>query len=170
MAMVSSKVLSEVEHSELQKFLTFNEKTAFRDTTFIWTLLHTGARVSEVLAICGRDLVFEGQRLFVRGLKNSLDRELPLTAFLFNRLKVLATDPDGKIFPFTYSNARLIWKHYRPGKKKIHSMRHYRAFEIYRKHKDVRLVQKVLGHRSLMTTLIYTDYDYTAEELRRAML
>ncbi len=171
MDLTSQKVLSGLEHEELQKMLQLNEQTDFRNTTFIWMLLHTGARVSEVLAIRPKDLL-PGPQVFIRGLKNSNDRELPLTGFLFDRMKFLARGlgEDEKVFPFEYSNAAVIWQHWRPAKKKIHSLRHFRAMEIYRKSKDIRLVQRVLGHKSMMTTMIYTEYDYSAQELRRALM
>ncbi len=172
MELTRAKVLSSDEHRELQKMLEINEQKDFRNTTFIWMLLHTGARVSEVLAIRPKDLISEGMGVFIRGLKNSNDRELPLTPFLFNRMRVLCNgvESEEKIFPFGYSNAQLIWSHWRPAKKKIHSLRHYRAMEIYRKSKDIRLVQRVLGHKSMMTTMIYTEYDYSRTEMQRALM
>jgi integrase/recombinase XerD len=35
-------------------------------------------------------------------------------------------------------------------------LRHTYATELYRQSKDIRLVQKALGHASLATTMIYT--------------
>jgi len=37
-----------------------------------------------------------------------------------------------------------------------HMLRHTYATELYRQNKDIRLVQKALGHASLSTTMIYT--------------
>jgi integrase len=47
--------------------------------------------------------------------------------------------------------------------KEVHShrFRHTRALELYRKTKDVRLVQKFLGHRSLETTQHYLQVSLT---------
>lgn len=170
--LTKEKFLSKNEHDQLQATLTKHDKVDFRNTTFIWMLLHTGARVTEVLNILAEDLVIEGNLVSIRGLKKSKDRELPLYPYLFNRMIVLANGkkPTERVFEFGYHRARDIWSEYRPVKKKIHSLRHTRAMEIYRKTKDVRLVQKVLGHRFLSTTMIYLDYEYTQEELRRAML
>ncbi len=167
-----SKFLSEGEHRELSEALATNAVVEFRNTTFLWMLLHTGSRVSEMLAVRGKDLNLESMDLFVRGLKNSNDRELPLTPFLYNRMKILAGEvgPDERIFPFGYSNARDIWLYYRPGKKKLHSLRHYRALEIYKKTKNVLLVKQVLGHKSLATTMIYLEYAQGREDIRQALM
>ena len=172
MALYVEKFLNQVEYDQLNASLLKNEKSCFRDTTLLWMLLHTGARVSEVLAIRPRDFIPDGKRVHIIGLKNSNPREMPLTPFLYERMQTLAegVDADSKIFKFGYFRAREIWNWWRPAPKKIHSLRHYRAQEIYKRTKDVRLVQKVLGHRYLSTTLIYLDYEYTADELRRAMI
>jgi integrase len=172
MGLTKAKYLSSDEHASLINCLTKYESSDFRNTTFLWMLLHTGARVSEVLAIRPQDLVFEGMSVFITGLKDSKDRELPLTPWLFNRMSVLAkgTSPGARIFSFSYTRARDIWTQYRPVAKKMHSLRHTRALEIYRRHRDIRLVQRVLGHRSLTSTLVYTEYDYNQDELRKAML
>jgi integrase/recombinase XerD len=37
-----------------------------------------------------------------------------------------------------------------------HMLRHTYATELYRQTKDIRLVQKALGHENLATTMIYT--------------
>ena len=47
--------------------------------------------------------------------------------------------------------------------------RHTYATELYRSSKDIRLVQKALGHASLSTTMIYTHIvDDDMEEAMRA--
>ena len=45
---------------------------------------------------------------------------------------------------------------YRPGKA-AHAMRHSYAVEMYRQERDLRAVQKQLGHASVQTTQIYAD-------------
>lgn len=51
-----------------------------------------------------------------------------------------------------------------------HMLRHTYATELYRETKDIRLVQKALGHASLATTMIYTHIvDDDMETAMRAL-
>jgi integrase/recombinase XerC len=54
--------------------------------------------------------------------------------------------------------------------KKFHSLRHTFAIELYQKTKDLRLVQVALGHRNITNTMIYADYVYSQQELRKLIL
>ena len=76
---------------------------------------------------------------------------------------------DEQIFKITYIRFYQIWKDYRPCNKGIHSLRHTFALNLYKKTKDIRIVQQALGHRSLNSTLIYQSYQYTISELRKAI-
>lgn len=164
-----SKYLTNSERLTLEESLEKYTAGDFRNAVFLKLMLYTGARVSEVLAIRRKDLFFDGPSIHIQASKGSLDRDLPLSKELYKNLLVLADGlaPDERIFKFGYDNARLIWNHWRPVNKRIHSLRHTRAMEIYQKSKDVRLVQKFLGHKSLSSTLVYTEYDYTAREFRK---
>ena len=48
-----------------------------------------------------------------------------------------------------------------------HTFRHTFATNLYQKSKDIRLVQKALGHRSIQTTQIYADV--SREDMKKAM-
>jgi len=48
--------------------------------------------------------------------------------------------------------------------KSVHSIRHSYATELYRNSKDLRAVQKQLGHASITTTMVYADV--TKEDIR----
>ena len=48
--------------------------------------------------------------------------------------------------------------------KSVHALRHSYAVELYRKERDLRAVQKQLGHSSIETTQIYADV--TVEDLQ----
>jgi len=54
-----------------------------------------------------------------------------------------------------------------PEKVSPHTFRHTFATDLYRETKNIRLVQKALGHSDLSTTMIYTHV--VDEELEEAM-
>ncbi|HMN69805.1 MAG TPA: hypothetical protein PKC28_14775 [Bdellovibrionales bacterium] len=41
---------------------------------------------------------------------------------------------------------------------------------LYKKSKDLRLVQVALGHRNITNTMVYADYVYSQQELRKLIL
>lgn len=133
--------------------------------------LKTGARAQEILNIQKSDLNAYDMTVFIRGLKNSNDREIPLQNALFLKLQRYADTVEGsKVFNITYDRLYQVWDLYRPVHKKFHSLRHTFAIQLYRKTKDLRLVQVALGHRNITNTMIYADYAYTQDELRKLIL
>lgn len=128
----------------------------------------TGARASEILNIEKRDLNPDAQSVFIRGLKGSNDRELPLTTDFFLELQRYAkTIAGARLFPIGYHRLRDIWAFYRPVEKRFGTLRHTFAIRLYSATLDLRLVQAALGHRSITNTMIYAEYHYTLEELKR---
>jgi len=49
--------------------------------------------------------------------------------------------------------------------KSVHALRHSYAVQLYKKEKDLRAVQKQLGHSSIQTTQIYADV--TKEDIQQ---
>lgn len=162
------------------KFLTDPEIAALKETLqrykdkdptnvlLIELALYTGARASEVLALESKDLNPEDKTVFIKGLKGSMDREIPLSDDVFCRLSKLSKT--GKLFPINYNKFRNIWLLYRPVKKKLHSLRHSFAMTTYKNHKDIALVQMALGHVSLQNSNVYVRYHYKKEEFRKLLL
>ena len=133
--------------------------------------LRTGARAQEVLNLQKADLNTYDQSIFIRGIKGSNDREIPLEARFFEMLHRFSeplTTP--RLFPIGYHRLHQIWELYRPVPKKFHSLRHTFAIELYQKTKDLRLVQVALGHRNITNTMVYADYVYSQTELRKLIL
>ena len=142
----------------------------------IWVALRTGARAQEVLNLRFADLNTYDESVFIRGLKGSNDREIPLHSELFTRLFRFAeknrAEKGGKeeIFPISYNRLYQVWEMYRPIPKKFHALRHTFAIELYQKTKDLRLVQVALGHRNITNTMVYADYVYSQQELKKLIL
>lgn len=168
----STKFLQDAEYEHLTRVLEQMKDKEPRDTLMLQLLLNTGARPSEMLALRGMDVNWHEGSVFIRGIKGSRDRDIPIPPWLLQKLKECTGEPRGeeKLFKVSYSRLSQIWCSYRPVKKALRSTRHTFAVRLYRKTKDVRLVQLALGHRWLQTTEIYLDYQYSMDEMKAALL
>lgn len=178
MSFGSSKFLSVDEDTRL-KTLFVNEKN--RNTLALELLRTYGMRSSELLLLTPKSINRESKSLFVKGTKKSSDRELPLNEELLERLEaecIGCLNENTRIFNFSRQRLFEIWHYYREliypygpsSKKKLHSLRHTVGIELYKRTRDIRLVQKFLGHKSIANTMIYLDFVYTQEEFRKAMV
>ena len=150
--------------NELESFENLLEKQLDReprDCLVLLLALKTGARAQEILNLRKSNLNHYENSVFIQGIKGSNDREIPLHASLFRRLanytesmpaRQIGKMTDDRLFPITYNRLRQIWELYRPVHKKLHSLRHTFAIQLYKKTKDIRLVQVALGHRNVMNT------------------
>lgn len=147
-----------------------------RDSLLLRLLLETGARATEILNVRVSDLSEVDQTVFIKGIKGSNDREIPLSSDLFTLVKGLVDSGSGlpnsgtKLFPISYKRLFQIWNEYKPGPKKLHSLRHTFAINLYKRSRDLRLVQVALGHRNIANTMVYADYIYSKQELRKLLL
>ena len=167
----SSKYLIATELESLTALLVRLKYKEPRNTLMIRLGLATGARASEILNLTKEDITVHEDlaTIFIKGIKGSNDREIPLNKELSLELCEYAKDKH-ILFDMTYQNFRKIWKTYTPSRSKgIHSLRHTFALNLYNKTKDLRLVQYALGHRNIENTMIYARYNYTSTELRSAL-
>lgn len=171
-ALNKNKYLLDPEYDHLQLLLTRYKLQDPRNCLALAMALKTGARAQELLNLRKSDLNPYDQSVFITGVKGSNDRELPLEAAFFEELEhyTRSMNPDDLLFNITYHRLRQIWCDYRPVAKKFHCLRHTFAIRLYRKTKDVRLLQVALGHRNITNTMIYADYIYSQTELRRLLL
>lgn len=162
-----SKFLSK---EEVEKIEGYFEKSPNRDTFILMFALLTGARASEILAVKKSDIDLKAKSVYIRGLKGSNDREVPLPTKFFKKLLKFSEECVGEeLFPITYRRLAQIWDLYKPSKKPFHSLRHTFAMNLYAKTHDLRLTQVALGHRNVMNTMIYADYQYQQDEMRKLM-
>jgi integrase len=172
------KHLNDAELLEFLKRITVN--TGTRDAVLLSVLFYTGARASECLNITWSDLNKQHHSILIRGLKRSKDRTLPIPPTLFKQLRSLRakdTRDSDRVFDICYQRLVQIWNQYRPASRPqgeerfgVHSLRHTFAIRLYKKHRDLRLVQMALGHRNINNTLVYADYVYETEELKQLVL
>ena len=164
-----NKYLLEPERLKLEYLLKSHLQDDSRNCLALLVGLHTGARAQELLNLTWEDLNASDESVYIRGIKGSNDREIPLSPWIFKALQRLERRKE-EIFPISYNRLRQIWQLYRPVEKKLHALRHTFAIRLYQKTKDIRLVQVALGHRSITNTMIYADYIYTRDELRKLIL
>ncbi len=179
-----TKYLLDPEYDKLIYLLKSHIENDRRNCVLLLLALNIGARAQELLNIRWSDINEYDQTVFIKGIKNSNDRELPLPDWLFRELLKIKSSP-GKppklggaqlkispqlVFPITYNRLRQIWELYRPVNKKFHALRHTFAIRIYKKTKDIRLLQVALGHRNITNTMIYADYVYSQQELKKLIL
>ena len=166
-----TKYLLDPELEQLEDLLKRFADKDVRNVLLIELALKTGARAQELLNVCRADINSYDETVLIRGIKGSGDREIPLPRPLFHRLMQYASQlPGEKIFDVSYNRFRDIWVHYRPVPKKLHALRHTFAIRLFKKTKDLRLVQMALGHRNITNTMVYADYIYSQSELRKLIL
>ncbi len=132
-----------------------------RDYALILFLYATGTRISECLSVQEEDI--EGEWLRVRHGKGEKERYVPIAAEALRALRRYQ-----QTHPF---KGAFLWKNYRgtPLSRisafKItqtylntspHTLRHSYATGLILGGADLRVVQELLGHASLLTTQIYT--------------
>lgn len=165
-----NKYLEDHEQKRFLEILERFETSNPRDTALLYVALATGARATEVLNITWDDLDFDRGTIFIKGIKDSRDREMPVSKEIFKKVSSLVPDPiTKKIFKISYQRFYQIWNEYRPVKKKLHSLRHTFAINVYRGTKSLYILQTALGHKSLSNTMIYSKYQARTEELREAI-
>lgn len=166
-----NKYLLNPELDRLLSIIQTYQDQEVRNCLLLLLGLKTGARAQELLNIQKIDINTYDETVFIRGIKGSNDREIPISNLIFLRLKRYMDTIEGKLlFDISYDRLYQIWNHYRPVEKKFHCLRHTFAIQLYKKTKDIRLVQVALGHRNITNTMIYADYVYSQDELKRLIL
>lgn len=161
--------------------------TAVREWMAVDLITSSGLRVSEAANIrCGDLKAGYGEcALFVRDGKGSKSRTVQIPDALKRHLKQFVvwkasrgepTGPDDFLFtgqrgPWTAQAIQFLVKKYLKAlgiyenEKAVHALRHSYAVEFYRQERDLRALQKQLGHSSVETTQIYADV--TAEDIQK---
>jgi integrase/recombinase XerD len=132
-------------------------------------MLNAGLRSSEVLNLKVRDVDWMSGKLMVRQGKGKKDRALWLNEEDLEILRKwrerkpesprLFTTLKGDPINARYLRAlveRLAKKAGLEKRVHPHTLRHTFATDLYKSTKDLRLVQKALGHANIQTTTIYT--------------
>lgn len=171
-----------LDERELQNFLQAIDDFPFksssnRNRTIIKLIIYTGIRVSEALGLKVKDISEQkdcfvlrvrgkGNKYRVVMIKRSLIED-ELKTHINNSLKnkdgFLFCNKKGEKMTQAYISRMvehiLLFAGIRKEKNGAHMLRHTFATLLYRKRKDIILVQEALGHASLNTSRIYTHFD-----------
>ncbi len=147
-----------------------------RDHAILETMYSAGLRVSEVVGLNDGDLEFEEGIARIRG-KGRKERLSPIGSYAidalhaYHKVRVLsAKAPTGREAPVfvnrfgnrltTRSVGRMLEKYIAEqgldSRTTPHTLRHSFATHLLDRGADIRSVQELLGHKSLVTTQIYT--------------
>ena len=175
-------VLTEDEQYRLLNQPNPRYPTGQRNQVMLTLMLNTGLRLAEVTALRWRDVDLITGKLMVRQGKGARDRTLWIAEADIEHLRGLRerqalqcghcehvfTTLQGR--PLGHRYVQRMVKRY-AAKARIdknvtpHTLRHSFATDLYRETSKIRLVQKVLGHSDLSTTMIYTHiHDPEVEE------
>ena len=164
---------------EIGKLLTTPPATSnqgLRDRAILETMYSAGLRVSEVVGMNDGDLDLDEGVVRIRG-KGRRERFSPLGSFAMKALtrwlskrSLSPKEPQNELAPIftnrfgrrltTRSVARMLEKYLKTSgldlRTSPHTLRHSFATHLLDRGADIRSVQELLGHKSLVTTQIYT--------------
>lgn len=150
---IKDRELKYLRHDEVMNLLAEIQNP--RDALLIRTIYVTGMRASEICSMMVEDIDFDEETITVRG-KGGKNRRVfcdPDTLDLIR--EHLGGQSHGRVFPMTTRNLGLRIAKYAPEGISPHKIRHSYASELYKRSRDLRLVQETLGHSSIQTTEIY---------------
>jgi len=174
-------VLSAEEQAALLAMPNQKVPTGLRNYAMLCIYLNLGLRVSEALNLEVDDLDWISGKVDVRAGKGNRDRVLWLTDRDLHTLKrwCAARPCDSSYLFCTLAGGRMNDRYVREFVKRYalkagikkgvhpHTLRHSFATDLLRDSKNIRLVQKALGHVSISTTMLYTHI--VDEQLEQAL-
>jgi integrase/recombinase XerD len=173
------KVLSTEEKEKLIGFFNLRYWTQKRAKFIVKFFLNTGLRLEELTNLRWRDINLQSGKIHVIQGKGSKDRIIWINEGTLNELRnwrelqiekmvQKGYEPSNVFYVFTSLNnnkvdhGNLRRAIYRASIKSIdrrispHLLRHTYATDLLRSTKNLRIVQKALGHSDISTTQIYT--------------
>ena len=167
--------LSNEEVGKLLETPPAHSAMGLRDRSILETMYSAGLRVSECVGLNESDVDLAEGTLLIRG-KGRRERIAPVGSYALKALRLwltqrrLAKGTEGPGSPIyvnrfgtrltTRSVARMLEKHLKVAgldlRTSPHTLRHSFATHLLDRGADIRSVQELLGHKSLVTTQIYT--------------
>jgi len=162
---IKQQEIKYLKHNQVLRLIESIEDP--RDKLIVRTIYATGVRVSELCNMNIEDIDFDEHTIRIRGKGDKMrivfvddDTLAEILRFIGDRLAgPLFIGQQGK--HISSRAIQHIFKHYAPSGITPHKIRHSYASELYKRSKNLRVVQENLGHTSIKTTEIYlhTDID-----------
>jgi integrase/recombinase XerC len=178
----SPNSLTEAERKKLLREVTSRKgKAAARDLVILKLFLGTGVRLSELVGLDIADVDLDGKRITIRAkggrtetrflnsdLRTTLRKYLRRRADMPSHAPSLFLSNRDERLSARQLQARftqwLAWAGIAREGLSIHSLRHTFGTRLYRKTRDLVLVGKAMGHRTVEATRIYVHEDSEALE------
>jgi integrase len=131
----------------------FNTKFRF----LLEVLLLTGLRRQEVLSLDANRIDFVNDVIYLEKTKSKTPRQIPLHPRVKEIFQQLLPEffQTMKASSISHKFASLLKRSELAGQFKLHSLRHTFATNLVSKGVDIRVIQSLLGHSDIRTTLIY---------------
>ncbi|WP_333651878.1 tyrosine-type recombinase/integrase [Lacrimispora sp.] len=161
------------ENREAEGVSEYQEKSAVRDVAVLELLFSTGLRVSELCSLKCRDIDLEqgSVRIYGKGSKERIvlltnvqvlnalvayqklfQKDIREEGFFFcNRLGNRLSEQSVRFMINRYADTARLTEHITP-----HMFQHTFATLLLEEDVDIRYIQQILGHSSIITTQIYT--------------
>lgn len=154
--------------SQVEKL--FGKLENLKHKTMIYLAYSAGLRVSEVVNLKLKDIHSERMVINIRGAKGKKDRMVGLSQGILELLRkyYVAYQPKDWLFdgqyagePYSTRSLQSIFHRAKETAKirqdvTFHSLRHSYATHLHEAGTDIKLIQELLGHNDLKTTLRYT--------------
>jgi integrase/recombinase XerC/integrase/recombinase XerD len=162
---IKQQEIKYLKHNQVLRLIDSIEDP--RDKLIVRTIYATGVRVSELCSMNIEDIDFDEHTIRIRGKGDKIRIVFVDDDTLADILKFIGNRIVGPLFVGQQGNhissraIQHIFKYYAPVGITPHKIRHSYASELYRRSKNLRVVQENLGHSSIKTTEIYlhTDID-----------
>ncbi len=160
--------------SEIDQFIAGCSATK-RLMVFLQLLKETGMRCGEALRLKWTDIDFVAGMVRVQPEKGGDPRAIKISSKLIAMLNTLPKTFE-RVFPVSYDAIRKSFdrqrkrlsmklQNPRPLQISFHTFRHFKATMEYAKTKDILHVMRLLGHKNIKNTLIYTQLvDFKVDE------
>ena len=143
---------------------TINGITNLKHKAILMLAYSCALRVSEVINLRIEDIDSQRMLINIRNAKGQKDRIVKMSDHLLDTLRVYYKNfsPKDTLFNganglhYTRTSCSKIVKKYLGPKYKFHTLRHSGATSMLENGTDLSVIQKLLGHNSIKTTMIYT--------------